>query len=167
MKHRYKFLTALTLLSISAQAMADPTLLGRFGDWSVYSRFEGSQKICYTLADAKTKSPSNVRHGDIHFLVASWKKGDPIQQPSFLADFSLKDSREPTITLSGANFDMYVHRNEAFIAETSDERDLVGKMRAGDTMKLEATSSRGTNVTYTFSLNGISSALDKAASACQ
>ncbi len=167
MTRKHKIIAAFLVIAVPGQAMADPTLLGRFGDWSVYSRFEGSQKICYTMADAKTKAPSSVRHGDIRFLIASWKKGEPVEQPSFFADFSLRDSRDPSISISGSEFDMYVDRNEAFIAEYSDERDLVRKMRAGDTMKLEATSSRGTNVTYSFSLRGISAALDKAASACQ
>lgn len=162
-----KILLTVLALAIPGQAMADPTLLGRFGDWSVYSRFEGSQKICYTMSDAKVKAPSNVKHGDIRFLIASWRKGEPVEQPSFMADFSLRDNRDPTISVAGTNFDMYVDRNEAFIADYSDERDLVRKMRAGDSMKLQATSSRGTNVTYTFSLRGISSALDKAAAACQ
>jgi len=40
-------------------------------------------------------------------------------------------------------------------------------MRAGSTMKVKAVSSRGTNVNYSFSLRGISAALEKAASACQ
>ena len=79
------FLTSL-ILALPAQAMADPTLLGRYGDWSVYSRFDGAQKICYTMSDAKKKSPSSVRHGDIRFLVASWKQGQPVEQPSFHAE---------------------------------------------------------------------------------
>lgn len=157
----------LAILALPVTAQADPTLQGSFGDWSVYSRNQGSQKTCFIYSEAKTKAPSSVRHGDIHFLVANWKSGEAFEQPSFMADFNLRKERAPVVTIGSDDFDMYVSRNEAFIADNLDERNLVQKMRAGSTMKVKAVSSRGTNVNYTFSLRGISAALDKAASACQ
>jgi len=167
-KMRRLTLSALLItLALPASVQADPTLQGSFGDWSVYSRYQGSQKTCYIYSSAKTKSPSNVRHGDIHFLVANWKSGAATEQPSFMADFNLRKERPPTVSIGGQKFDMYVSLNEGFIAEYSDERNLVNQMRAGSTMKVAAVSSRGTNVNYTFSLRGISAALDKASSACQ
>lgn len=168
---RYKMrriLVSLLLAGFAAPgvAQADPTLHGSFGDWSVYSRYQGSAKTCFIYSEAKSKAPSNVKHGDIHFLVASWKSGEASEQPSFMADFSLRKERPPVVTIGGAEFDMYVSRNEAFIADNLDERNLIQQMRAGSTMKVKAVSSRGTNVTYSFSLRGISAALDKAATAC-
>jgi len=163
----WKTLLVIGVFSSPVAAQADPTLLGRYGDWSVHTRYEGVQKMCYLYSDAQTKSPSSVRHGDIHFLVANWKSGEATEQPSFMADFSLRKEQPPTISVGNARFDMYVDRNEAFIAETTDERSLVQQMRSGSSMKLSAVSSRGTNVTYTFSLRGFSAALDKANQACQ
>jgi len=116
---RVLFSVLLAGLTWPVSAQADPTLHGSFGDWSVYSRYQGSAKTCFIYSEAKTKTPSNVRHGDIHFL------------------------------------------------DSLDERNLVQQMRAGSTMKVKAVSSRGTNVNYSFSLRGISAALEKAASACQ
>ena len=156
----------LAILALPVSAQAKPTLHGSFGDWSVYSLYQGSQKTCFIYSEAKTKAPASVRHGDIHFLVASWKSGEASEQPSFMADFNLRKERSPVITIGNDNFDMYVSRNEAFIADTLDERNLVQKMRAGSTMKVNAVSARGTSVTYTFSLRGISAALEKAQSAC-
>lgn len=157
----------LTILALPISAQADPTLQGSYGDWSVYSRYQGSQKTCFIYSEAKTKLPSSVRHGDIHFLVASWKSGEASEQPSFMADFNLRKERSPVVSVGNQEFDMYVSRNEAFIADTLDERNLVQQMRAGSTMKVKAVSSRGTSVNYTFSLRGISAALDKAQTACQ
>ncbi len=164
---RYILTTSLlAIMALPVSAQAKPTLHGSFGDWSVYSLNEGSQKTCFIFSEAKTKAPSSVRHGDIHFLVASWKSGEASEQPSFMADFNLRKERSPVITIGGDSFDMYVSRNEAFIADNLDERNLVQKMRAGSTMNVKAVSSRGTSVSYTFSLRGISAALDKAQSAC-
>ncbi len=157
----------LAALAWPVSVQADPTLHGSFGDWSVYSRYQGSAKTCFIYSEAKSKLPSSVRHGDIHFLVASWKSGEASEQPSFMADFTLRKERPPTVTIGSTDFDMYVSRNEAFIADTLDERNLIQQMRAGSTMKVQAVSSRGTNVTYSFSLRGISAALEKAEAACR
>ena len=56
--------------------------------------------------------------------------------------------------------------NEAFIAESNDERRLVQEMRAGANMTVEAVSSRGTDVSYNFSLKGVTAALRQARSLC-
>jgi len=159
-------LPALMLLPLSA-ANASPKLKGSFGDWTVYSRYDGAQRLCYVVAHAKSKSPSSVRHGDIHFLVANWKSGAAFEQPSFMADFSLKADRPPLVQIDGRKFPMYVSKNEGFIAEQSDEVSLINQMRAGSTMRVDAVSGRGTNVSYTFSLNGITAALEKAQADCR
>lgn len=153
-------------LAVPFTAIATPTPQGSYGDWNVYSRYDGAQRLCYVVADAKTKSPSHVRHGDIHFVVANWKSGAAFEQPSFFADFSLKDNNPPAIRIGNKNFPMYVSQNEAFVAENSDEKSLLTEMRAGSTMKVSAVSGRGTNVSYSFSLSGVTAALKKAKESC-
>ncbi len=155
------------IFALPVTAAASPKLQGSYGDWTAYSRYDGSQRICYVLSKAKTKTPTNVRHGDILFLVASWKSGAATQQPSFMADFSLSKSSTPIAKVGKTEFPMYVSQNESFIAENADEQSLLREMRAGSTMKVSAVSGRGTRVNYTFSLNGISAALDKAAESCR
>ncbi|NNE59039.1 MAG: hypothetical protein HKN36_13110 [Hellea sp.] len=162
----FKLLALPALMLMPLSANASPTLKGSFGDWTVYSRYDGAQRLCYVVAHAKSKSPASVRHGDIHFLVANWKSGIAFEQPSFMADFSLKADRPPSVQIDGQKFPMYVSKNESFIAERSDEVSLINRMRAGSTMKVSAVSGRGTNVSYTFSLNGITAALERAQSDC-
>ncbi len=159
-------LLALTALSIASTAQASPKLQGSYGDWSVFTRYEGAEQLCYVLSKAATKSPSNVKHGDIYFLVANWKSGAASEQPSFMADFSLQAGSPPKIRVGSTSFPMYVSQNEAFVADGNDERDLLGKMRAGSTMRVDAVSARGTRVNYSFSLKGITAALKKAKDSC-
>ena len=51
-------LAAMALPSV-AQA-AEPKLEGTFTDWAVYSRSEGGDKICYAIAEPKSKSPASL-----------------------------------------------------------------------------------------------------------
>lgn len=158
-------LTLLTALPNTALA-ADPKLEGKFSEWATYSRVEGNDKICYALAKPKRKSPASVNHGDIYFMVANWKSGAASEQPSFLAGYPLKNTSAPVVKIGSGKYSMYVSQNEAFIESNRDEDRLVRAMRSGSLMRLSATSSRGTAVSYEFSLSGITAALKKAKAVC-
>ncbi len=159
-------LTALAPLALTPVANAQPKLEGIYTDWKVYSRGQGQSKICYALAEPETKSPRSVNHGDVYFLVSNWRSGAAKEQPSFLAGYSLKNTRAPEARIGSAKYTMYASANEAFIESGSSERALVGKMRAGATMTVKAVSSRGTKVSYQFSLKGITAALKRAKANC-
>lgn len=167
------FLSALIALSLnpaflphSAQANA-PSVEGQHGDWMVYSRGGGDAKMCYAVSRATTQSPPNVKHGDIFFLVSNWANGDAFEQPSLMTGFPLKPARAPKARVGSTSISMYGAQNEAFIAETADERRLVSRMRKGANMTVEAVSVRGTEVSYNFSLKGITAALRQTKALCR
>lgn len=154
------------LLAPTLAQANEPKLLGNFGDWQTYIRDEGQQRICYALSKPKTKSPKSVRHGDIYFMVANWRSGAAIEQPSFLAGFSLKTANPPKARVGNTRIPMYVSQNEGFVEDNNDERRLVRSMRAGSTMRVDAVSTRGTSVSYSFSLKGVTAALQRSKQAC-
>ncbi len=150
-----------------AFAQSVPKLAGTHGDWGVYTRGAGSDQVCFVLTKAQTESPSSVNHGDIYFMVSNWKNGAATEQPSFLAGYNLKATRAPKAQVGSTALTMFAADNEAFISESSDERKLVAKMRAGSTMTVSAVSQRGTQTRYSFSLKGVTAALRDAKSACR
>ena len=159
-------LIVTALMAAPNLAQAAPKLAGTHGDWSVYTRGSGGDKICYVLSAAQAKSPTSVKHGDIYFMVSSWKNGAATEQPSFLAGYPLKSTRATKAQVGSTALSMFAADNEAFISENSDERRLVSKMRAGSTMTVSAVSKRGTQTRYTFSLKGVTAALRQSKSAC-
>ena len=166
MKIKSIFLTA-AIFGLSAPVHAETsTVEGTHGEWTAYSRMDSGEKICYVLAKPGTKSPGNVKHGDIYFMVASWKSGAANEQPSFMAGYPLKSNSPPVARVGSAKFPMFVSQNEAFIENNGDESRLVKAMRDGSTMRVSAMSQRGTAVNYSFSLKGITAALKSAKSAC-
>lgn len=155
------------LLNVPATAQSsEPRLLGTYGVWQTYQRDEGQQRICYALSQPKSKSPNSVNHGDIYFMVSNWRSGAAIEQPSFLAGFSLKTTEPPSTRVGNASTPMYVSQNEAFVEDNNDERRLVKNMRDGSTMRVDAVSTRGTSVSYSFSLKGVTAALQRSKQAC-
>lgn len=158
--------TLPALSAVPAQANT-PKVEGRHADWTVYSRGAGGARTCYAVSKATTLSPANVNHGDIYFLVSNWANGDATEQPSLMTGFPLKPARSPKARVGSTAVTMYGAGNEAFIAETAEERRLVAKMRAGANMTVEAVSARGTEVSYNFSLKGVTAALRQAKAICR
>lgn len=162
----YGAFIATALSATPAFAAATPKLAGTHGDWAVYTRGSGGERICYVLSEAQTEAPSNVNHGEIYFMVSNWKNGAATEQPSFLAGYDLKTTRAPKAQVGGTALTMFAADNEAFISKNTDERKLVSKMRSGSSMTVSAVSKRGTQTRYTFSLKGVTAALRQAKSAC-
>jgi invasion protein IalB len=152
---------------ISTAALAEPQALATFKDWSVFVHETGTDRVCFAAAEASDKSPKSVNHGDIFFLVASWKSGAASNQPSFRVGYNLQEAPAPTVRIGNEKWDMYVSENESFIESASAEQGLVAAMRRGSDMKIAATSSRGTATNYVISLAGVSAALDRARDACK
>lgn len=148
-------------------AAAEPTPLATFKDWSVFVHETGTDRICFAAAEASDKSPKSVNHGDIFFLIASWKSGAATNQPSFRVGYNFQEAPAPAIRIGSQKWDMFAADNEAFIESGAAEQSLITAMRSGADMKISATSSRGTATSYVVSLNGISAALDRVAQACK
>ena len=160
-------MVSATLCGAGFAGTANAKLEGVFSDWAVHSKTQNGEKICYALAKAKSKTPSSVKHGDIYFMVADWKSGAAKEQPSLLTGFPLKAQIPPTARVGSTRIPMYADGSEAFVESNNDEKKLVRSMRKGSTMRVDAVSQRGTQISYEFSLRGVTAALGKARTVCK
>ena len=71
-----------------------------------------------------------------------------------------------TVNVDGAKFRLFTQGEGAWSDALSEEPLLVNAMRAGSKMSVHGLSRRGTNTTDTYSLRGISAALNAAQKAC-
>jgi invasion protein IalB len=62
---------------------------------------------------------------------------------------------------------MYTQNDGAWVKNAAEETQLVDAMRKGQDAVIKATTTKGTKTTDTFSLKGISQALDRAAQECK
>lgn len=160
--------SALLVSFAPARAAAQqPEAKATFRDWSVFVRETGGEKICFAATEATDKSPKSVNHGDVFFLVATWKSGAAKQQPSLMTGYVMNAKPEPTIRIGSDRWSMYTAENEAFIESAAEEARLIRAMRQGSDMRISAVSQRGTATSYVISLLGVSAALDRAAEECR
>jgi len=141
--------------------------VARFKDWSVFIAESNGEKICFASSVPKTAAPRNVDHGEVNFIVATWAAGGPKAQPNLTVGYPLRNAPPPAASVGSRKFPMYVDGREAFIDRSEDERSLVGELRRGASLRVDAASSRGTRTSYTFSLAGSAAAFDHAAKLCQ
>ena len=164
------FFASALILSSAVPAMAhaqEAVFHGEERDWRVFTRGDGAERICYVQSTPQESNPQGADHGDVFFLVASWANGDATEQPSFLSGQLLRPDSPPRIRIGSDRYRMFVSEREGFVEDSDDEDDLVGDMRRGSTMRVEATHTDGTLVVYEFSLAGVTAALQSARGLCR
>lgn len=158
-----KFLTAIVLsIALTSAALAQsPTLIKQFNAWGAYSYTGPNGKICYVLSVPTRREPGNVNHGDIFFLISQRLGQNVSYEPQARMGYPLKEASKVTVTVDGRNFVLFTQDDSAWVENAAEEPALVNAMRAGSSMSVKATSSRGTNTTYTYSLTGVTAALNE------
>ncbi|MXF79410.1 hypothetical protein GRP92_03680 [Brucella melitensis] len=92
-----------------------------------------------------------------------WLLFKPISphQPLRQRSYPLKPGKEVSVIVDSKRFPFFAEGNHAWTENVADEARLVSAMRAGKTLKVQATSARGTQTRYSFSLMGLSAALQR------
>ncbi len=154
----------------SAQAQS-PTLLGGFKDWFAYTSGTGANRTCYALSEPKSSNPKGANRDPAFFLISTFPGRKVANEPSFVAGYPYKDGTKARLQVGSDKFDFFTKNDGnaggAWSDSPAEERRLIDSMRRGSQLVITGTSARGTLTRDTFSLSGISAALDRAAQACQ
>jgi len=146
---------------------APPTQLGAFGDWEAYKGTDARGAVCYVISAPKTKEPVAAKRGQIHFLVSNWPGSNVANEPSIMIGYPFKDGTTATVEVGADTFEFFTKEDGAWLNSAPDEARLVAAMRASGELTVKGMSRRGTLTTDTYSLKGISAALDKLAEGCK
>ncbi|GAA5104446.1 invasion associated locus B family protein [Bartonella jaculi] len=139
-----------------------PSRLDQFEAWGAYSYKSPKNTICYVLSVPLEALPTTVNHGDNFFLVTKRSNSPVSFEPQFMAGYTLKEGSKVTVTIGDQDFDFFTKDSSAWLASSALEKQLVSAMRAGRSMTVKALSKRGTYTTYTYSLKGVTAALNAA-----
>jgi invasion protein IalB len=155
----------------AANPTAQATLLGQYGDWGAYSATPGGRKVCFALSKPTSSSdnpPNRRTAANIVYLFISSRPAEKVKEEvsMLVTGYALKSNSDASLTIGSTPFTMYTQNDGAWVKNTADEAKLVDAMRKGADMTVKATTSRGTQTTDTFSLKGISQALDRVSQEC-
>jgi len=146
-----------------------PTLLGQYGDWGAYSASPGGKKICFAIAKPSSSetNPPNRPRNPAYMFISSRPADKVSNEVSIIIGYPFKPSSEATVDIGSTPFALYTQQDGAWIKNAADEAHMVEAIRAGQSAVVKGTSAKGTRTTDTFSLRGLSQALDRTGQDCK
>ena len=144
------------------------TNLGTFTHWTAWTDTDGGSKICYIASNPQMREPTTLNHGDIAktFLLVTIRPTNR-NEVAALVDFPISSSNpNASAAVDGRSYPMVTEGRAAWLASVEDEAGFVAAMRAGSTLQVRITSGAGNNTVHTYSLSGVTAALNRAAQEC-
>ncbi len=153
----------------AAAGGAEPTLIGQFGTWGAYTATPNGRKVCFALAkpsSSKTNPPNRPR--DPAYAFVSTRPAEKvINEVSIMIGYALKPGSESTLEVGGGSYAMYTQGDGLWIKNAAEEERMVEAMRKSAEVTVKGVSAKGTETTDTFSLKGLSQALDRLSQDCR
>jgi hypothetical protein len=155
----------IATISITPAFAQEVALLEKFKDWSAYAG-TGTSKVCFAVAKPRESAPKAVKRGPIFFYISRWPADNVVNEVSVKMGYPFSEGAKATVTIGSAKFELFTKEEGAFVEKPEMETKLIDAMKGGTTMKIQGKSARGTATTDTYSLSGLSEALDRAAKEC-
>lgn len=167
----------LMALGLPSLAMAaGPTSLGTFNKWTAWKGSDANGVICYIAAKPDDTKPKNVNRDPIHFLVINRIGLGTRDEVQTLVGYPMKSGGVFSANIDGSVYKMISVKDDpktkvkenyaAWLADPKKEPEFVAKMKAGRSLIVKGTSTRGTDTTDTYSLSGVTAAMKKIQSSC-
>ena len=148
---------------------AQPRLLGQYGIWGAYTAAPGGKKVCFALAkpSASETNPPNRPRNPVYMFISTRPTDKVSNEVSLVIGYPFKAGTEATAQIGGTSFALYSQQDGAWIKNATEEAKMIDAMRSGDNVVVKGVSAKGTQTTDTFSLKGVSQALDRAGQECK
>jgi Invasion associated locus B (IalB) protein len=153
----------------AAAGGAEPTLIGQYGTWGAYTATPNGRKVCFALAKPSSSStkPPNRPRDPAYAFVSTRPAERVVNEVSIMIGYALKPGSESSLEVGGSAYAMYTQGDGLWIKNAAEEEQMVAAMRKSAEVIVKAVSAKGTETTDTFSLKGLSQALDKLAQDCK
>lgn len=151
------------LAQVSSNRVAEET------DWSVF--VENDPKACWAVSapketvNSRDGKPVSVRRGDILLFVTYWPD-NARGEVSFSGGYPFAGGSTVGIDIGGKGYELFTDGEWAWSGSSEEDARIIESLRGGAAAVVTARSSRGTKTQDTFSLQGVSAALDEARKRC-
>ena len=146
-----------------------PTLLGQYGEWGAYTASPGGKKVCFAIAkptSSQTTPPDRPRN-PVYIFISSRPAEKVSNEISIIVGYPFKPGTEASAAVGSTSYALYTQQDGAWIKNATEEAQMVEAMRQGQTAVVKGMSAKGTQSTDTFSLKGLSQALDRTGQDCK
>ena len=173
---------------------AKPALVATFGDWNVFVGEVGKGRICYTLAQPKSREPASLKRDPGYAFISDRPAEGVRNEVSFIMGFDIAggadsaDSKPdakpggkpaksepkgrassaaaPVALVDEASFEMLPKGGNLWVKNAAKEGALIAEMRKGAKLVIKAASLRGHQSIDTYSLTGFAQAMERLQKEC-
>jgi hypothetical protein len=172
---------------------AKPSLVATFGDWNVFVGEVGKGRICYTLAQPKSREPASLTRDPGYAFISDRPSEGVRNEVSFIMGFDIasgdtadsktdaKPGEKPTKSdakskgsaapapvalVDQASFEMLPKGGNLWVKNAAKEGALIAEMRKGAKLVIKAASLRGHQSIDTYSLTGFAQAMERLQKEC-
>lgn len=160
----------LVLAATAATADSAPTLLGTSKDWSAFQTTTGNTRVCYAVSHPKSMEPKKATRDPVSFIISDWPGRKSKGELEIVPGYQYKDGSDVTAAIGSEKFTFFTRNGDgdgsAWMEDDGQEKTLIDAMTRGAKLVVTGTSQRGTVTHDTYSLAGISDALQKVHEAC-
>ncbi len=171
-----------------------PSLVATFGDWNVFVGQVGKGRICYTLAQPKSREPASLTRDPGYAFISDRPAEGVRNEVSFIMGFDVSggDTAEasseakpgekpaskstaksktsagpaPIALVDQASFEMLPKGGNLWVKNAAKESALIAVMRKGTKLVVKAASMRGHQSIDTYTLTGFAQAMDRLQKEC-
>jgi hypothetical protein len=160
---------AAAMVAATSSAWAEnPTPINRFSDWLAQTYNDNGKTLCYATSAPKKQAGNFKSRGNPYIAVTHAPQSGVRDQVSYIAGYELKPNSDVTLTIGKQAFTLSVlQKDRAWAKDSETDKAMIDAMRRGNSLTIEGTSSRGTNITDTYSLVGFSKAYQAIGTACK
>ena len=144
-----------------------PALVGTYGDWNAYVTQGGKDRTCYALAQPKERQPAALKRDPAYVFISTRPAENVKNEISVIMGFPLKDGGDAKADIGETGFDLVAKGTSAWIKNAAEERQFVEVLKKGSRLVVKAPSLKGNVTTESYSLSGLSQALERVGKECQ
>jgi len=151
----------------ASSGQAQAMLLESAGKWQAFSSQQGRTKVCYALAKAENRIPTNLKDVEGLLFVSNRPTEGVRNEISFVLNFDLKEDVEHQALIGDERFALVAKGQNMWLKNPAEEPRMLDALRKGTTLEVKGTSKRGNATSDKYSLAGISQTVKRADDACR
>lgn len=157
----------------SAETLAEQKTIGTYGEWTAFTDREDGKPLCYIGSAPKKAEGAYTSRGATYVLVSIRPAETSNGVVTVEAGYSYKADSKVNVDIDGTKYELYTRnrdndkKGDAWAVGDNGDKALIAAMKAGTSMVVKGTSSRGTLTTDTYSLSGFTAAYNAIDQACK
>lgn len=143
-----------------------PMQVGSYGDWGAFLAQGAKDKTCYALATPKDRTPAKLKRDPAYVFISN-RPGESVRnEVSIIMGFAMKDGGDARAEIGGSGFDLVAKGTNAWIKNPAEETQFIDTLKKGSKLVIKAASVKGNVTTDSYSLSGLSQALERVQKDC-